>query len=342
MINGIRLLLLQLLCCLKCRADLQAENLMLRHQICVLRRSTSKRVRTTRIDRLSFVWLYRLWPTSIGAVQIIHPNTLVRWHRQGFRAYWRRKSRSHGGRPKVSAELRSLILQISRQNPLWGAPRIHGELLKLGFNVSQATVSRYLPRRPRDPDQRWKTFLSNHRHCVASIDFLVVPTASFKLLFVLVVLSHQRRQLVHLSVTPHPTAAWTAQQMREAFPWEDGPRYVIHDRDRTFGKVFRKRLQALGISPAPTAPRSPWQNGYVERVIGSIRRECLDHIIIFNERHLRRILRTYLVYYNESRTHLALSKDAPIPRATSPPGDGTIVAIPQVGGLHHRYRRRAA
>ena len=174
MINGIRLLLLQLLCCLKCRADLQAENLMLRHQICVLRRSTSKRVRTTRIARLSFVWLYRLWPTSIGAVQIIHPNTLVRWHRQGFRAYWRRKSRSHGGRPKVSAELRSLILQISRQNPLWGAPRIHGELLKLGFNVSQATVSRYLPRRPRDPDQRWKTFLSNHRHCVASIDFLVV------------------------------------------------------------------------------------------------------------------------------------------------------------------------
>ena len=177
---------------------------------------------------------------------------------------------------------------------------------------------------------------------MASIDFLVVPTVSFKLLFVLVVLGHQRRQLVHLSVTPNPTAAWTAQQMREAFPWDDGPRYVIHDRDRTFGKVFRKRLQAMGISPAPTAPRSPWQNGHVERVIGSIRRECLDHMIVFNERHLRRILRAYFAYYNETRTHLALSKDAPFPRATSPPSDGAIVAIPQVGGLHHRYERRAA
>jgi len=256
MINGIRLLLLQFLFCLKSRADLQAENLMLRHQIGVLRRSSSKRVRTTRIDRLSFVWLYRLWPNSIGDVQIIHPKTLVRWHRQGFKAYWRWKSRSRVGRPKVSAELRALVLQISRKNPLWGAPRIHGELLKLGFKLSQATVSRYLPRRPRDPDQRWKTFLRNHRHCVASIDFLVVPTVSFKLLFVLAVLSHQRRQLVHLSVTPNPTAAWTAQQMREAFPWDDGPRYLIHDRDRTFGKVFRKRLQALGISPAPTTPRA--------------------------------------------------------------------------------------
>ena len=342
MINGIRLLLLQFLCCVKSRADLQAENLMLRHQIGVLRRSSSKRVRMTRIDRLSFVWLYRLCPTSINAVQIIHPKTLVRWHRQGFRAYWRRKSRSHGGRPKVNAELRALILQMSQQNPLWGAPRLHGELLKLGFNVSQATVSRYLPRRPRDPNQRWKTFLSNHRHCVASIDFLVVPTVSFKLLFVLVVLSHQRRQLVHLSATSNPTADWTAQQMREAFPWDDGPRYLIHDRDRTFGKVFRKRLLAMGISPAPTAPRSPWQNGHVERVIGSIRRECLDHIIIFNERHLRRILRAYFVYYNETRTHLALSKDDPLPRATSPPSDGAIIAVPQVGGLHHRYRRRAA
>ena len=192
MINGIRLLLLQLLCCPKSRADLQAENLMLRHQIGVLRRSTSKRVRTTRIDRLSFVWLYRLWPASIGAVQIIHPNTLVRWHRQGFRAYWRRKSRSHGGRPKVSAELGHLFCDKQTKST-WGAPRIHGELLKLGFNVSQATVSRYLPRRPRDPDQRWKAFLSNHRHCVASIDFLVVPTASFKLLFVPSINSIRRR-----------------------------------------------------------------------------------------------------------------------------------------------------
>jgi transposase InsO family protein len=327
---------------LKTRVDLRAENLMLRYQLDVLRRSIPKRVRMTKIDRLIFVWLYRLWPASIGAIRIIHPKTLIRWHREGFRLYWRWKSRPRNGRPRVSAELRALIRQMSQQNPLWGAPRIHGELLKLGFDISEATVSRYLPRRPCDPDQRWKTFVANHRHCMASIDFLVVPTVTFKLLFILVVLNHRRRELVHLAVTPNPTAAWTAQQMREAFPWDDAPRYVIHDRHRTFGKAFRRRVQAMGITPVPTAPRSPWQNGHVERVIGSLRRECLDHIIVVNERHLRRVLGAYLAYYNRTRTHLALSKDAPVPRAMSPPTDGNIIAIPQLGGLHHRYERRAA
>ena len=315
---------------------------MLRYQLDVLRRSIPKRVRMTKIDRLIFVWLYRLWPASIRAIRIVHPKTLIRWHREGFRLYWRWKSRPRGGRPRVSAELRALIRQMSQQNPLWGAPRIHGELLKLGFEISEATVSRYLPRRPRDPDQRWKTFVANHRHCMASIVFLVVPTVTFKLLFILVVLNHRRRELIHLAVTTNPTAAWTAQQMREAYPRDDAPRYVIHDRHRTFGDVFRRRVQAMGITPVPTAPRSPWQNGHVERVIGSIRRECLDHIIVVNERHLRRALRAYLAYYNKTRTHLSLSKDAPVPRATSPPGDGKIIAIPQLGGLHHRYERRAA
>lgn len=342
MMSLLRLLLLQCLAYLKSRADLQAENLMLRQQIVVLRRSAPKGVRVTKIDRLIFVWLYRLWPASIRSVRIVHPKTLVRWHRDGFRLYWRWKSRTRSGRPKVSTELRSLIQQMGKQNPLWGAPRIHGELLKLGFDVSQATVSRYMPRRPRDPNQRWKSFLANHRYCMASIDFLVVPTATFKLLFVLVVLSHQRRQLVHFSVTANPTAAWTAQQMREAFPWDDAPRYVIHDRHRTYGEVFRSRLQALGIAPIPTTPGSPWQNGHVERLIGSIRRECLDHIIVLNERHLRRLLKAYQVYYNQTRTHLALSKDTPVPRAISPPGNGTIIAVPEVGGLHHRYERCAA
>jgi len=342
MIDTLYCLLSQLSAGLKTRVDLQAENLMLRYQLDVLRRSAPKRVPLRKIDRLILVWLYRLWPASIGALRIVHPKTLIRWHREGFRLYWRWKSRPRGGWPRVSAELRALIRQMSQQNPLWGAPRIHGELLKLGFDISEATVSRYMPRRPRDPDQRWKTFVANHRHCMASIDFLVVPTVTFKLLFILVILNHRRRELVHLGVTPNPTAAWTAQQMREAYPWDDAPRYVIHDRHRTFGEVFRHRAQAMGITPIPTAPRSPWQNGHVERVIGSIRRECLDHIIVVNERHLRCVLGAYLAYYNRTRTHLALSKDAPVPRATLPPTDGQIVAIPQLGGLHHRYERRAA
>ena len=342
MISIARLLLLQILACLKSRAELRAENLMLRHQVDILLRSSPKPVRTTSVDRLRFVWLYRLWPMSIQAVMIVQPKTLIRRHRTGFRWYWRWKSRPRGGRPKVSAEIRQLVRRMSWENPLWGAPRIHGELLKLGFDVSQSTVSRYMPRRPRDAGQRWKTFLANHRDCIASIDFLTVQTILFKQLHVLVVLSHQRRRPVHLAVTANPTASWTVQQMREAFPWVGAPRYVIHDRHGTFGEAFRRRLQLLGMKPVPTAPRSPWQNGHVERVIGSIRRECLDHMIVFNPQHLRRVLNAYLVYYNETRTHLALSKDAPVPRATSPPHEGSIIAVPQLGGLHHRYERCAA
>ncbi len=217
MISVTRLVLLQILACLKSRAELGAENLMLRHQVDILLRSSPKPVRTTSVDRLRFVWLYRLWPMSIQAVMIVQPKTLIRWHRVGFRWYWRWKSRPRGGRPKVSAEIRQLVRRMSWENPLWGAPRIHGELLKLGFDVSQSTVSRYMPRRPRDPGQRWKTFLANHRHCIASIDFLTVQTILFKQLYVLVVLSHQRRRLVHLAVTANPTASWTVQQLREAF-----------------------------------------------------------------------------------------------------------------------------
>jgi transposase InsO family protein len=231
---------------------------------------------------------------------------------------------------------------MSAQNPLWGAPRIHGELMKLGFNVSQATVSRCIPRRAPDPDQKWLTFLHNHLYCTASIDFLVVPTLTFKILFVLVVLSHDRRKVVHFGVTANPTAEWTAQQITEAFPWDEAPRFLIRDRHCTYGQAFRDRVTAMGIEDLPTAPRSPWQNGYVERVIGSVRRECLDHIIALDERHLRRTLNSYFAYYNKARTHLALDKDAPIPRPIARVSDGKIVAIPEVGGLHHRYERLAA
>lgn len=255
MIDAIRVLISQFSVCLKTRVDVQAENLMLRHQLEVLSRSVPKRVRVTKIDRQIFVWLYRLRPTSIGALRIVRPKTLVRWHREGFRIYWRWKSRPRGGRPKVNAELRSLIRQMSEQNPLWGAPRIHGELLKLGSDVSQATVSRYMPHRSRDPDQRWRTFLINHRHCLASIDFLVVSTVTFNLLFVLVVLSHRRRELVHLSVTPNPTAAWTAHPcFFWGCPWRQRPMWP---RAGSGGKRSRLTLTDIGSQILPIKPFGP-------------------------------------------------------------------------------------
>lgn len=242
----------------------------------------------------------------------------------------------------MSGELRALIRQMCSDNPLWGAPRIHGELLKLGFEVSQSTVSKYMPRRPRDPDHSWKTFLRNHMDCTASIDFLVVPTITFKLLFVLVVLSHERRRVVHFGITANPTAEWTARQITEAFPWDTAPRFLIRDRHSTYGRTFRDHVAAMVITEVPTAARSPWQNGYVERVIGSVRRECLDHVIALNDRQLRRVLKSYLAYYNRTRTHLALDKDAPEPRSPANTNDGAITAIPEVGGLHHRYERLVA
>tara|TARA_B100000965_G_scaffold406790_1_gene448665 strand:- start:51541 stop:52236 length:696 start_codon:yes stop_codon:yes gene_type:complete len=231
---------------------------------------------------------------------------------------------------------------MSADNPLWGAPRIHGELLKLGFDISQATVSRYLPRRPPNPDQTWKTFLRNHLDCTAAIDFLVVPTLTFRVLYILVILGHGRRELLRLAVTSNPTAEWIAHKITEAFPWGNAPKFIVRDNDCTYGETYRRRLRAMTIGDCPTAPRSPWQNGFVERAIGSIRRECLDHVIVRNERHLRRLLKSYMAYYNRSRKHLSLDKDSPIPRPVSSLASGRVVGIPQVGGLHHRYDRMAA
>jgi transposase InsO family protein len=231
---------------------------------------------------------------------------------------------------------------MSLANPRWGAPRIHGELLKLGIEVSQGTVAKYMDRPRRPPSQTWRTFLRNHAKDLASTDFLVVPTATFRLLFVFVVLSHSRRRLVHFAVTSHPTAEWTAQQLMEAFPWDSAPRYLLRDRDGNYGEPFRKAADWMGIHEVLTAPQSPWQNAYVERVIGSIRRECLDHVIVLSEAGLRRVLKTYFDYYDRSRTHLALGKDAPAHRAIQPPAFGEVIEIPQVGGLHHRYERHAA
>lgn len=230
---------------------------------------------------------------------------------------------------------------MSAANPLWGAPRLHGELLKLGFTVSQTTVAKYMVRRRHVPSQTWRTFLTNHAPQLIAADFFVVPTATCRLLFVLVLLAHDRRRVVHLAVTAHPTAAWTVQRLREAFPWDEAPRYLIRDRDHAFDGVHASAA-AMGIHEVLTAPRSPWQNAYVERFIGSVRRECLDHVIVLTAPGLRRILQEYVAYYSRSRTHLGLSKDAPISRPVAPPTAGPVVAIPQVGGLHHRDDRHAA
>lgn len=239
-------------------------------------------------------------------------------------------------------EVRDLIRRMSRDNPLWGASRTHGELLKLGIQVSQATVSKYMINFPRPPSQTWRTFLRNHMHCLASMDFFVLPTATFRVLFVFIVLHHERRRIVHFDVTALLTAIWIKQQITEAFPWDTAPSYLIRDRDSAYARIVSARIEALDIEEVVTAPRAPWQNPFVERVIGSIRRECLDHVIVLNESHLRKILVSYLEYYHRSRTHISLGKDTPDGRSVQPGGTGKIVAFPRVGGLHHHYERLAA
>jgi len=337
MVAVLRLLVGVAASCFSSRFRLEIENLVLRHQINVLRRTAPRRVRPSASERLLFVWLYRLWPSVLHSVAIVRPETVVRWHRQGWRAYWRWKSRGMSGRPKVAKSVRELIHEVSLANPLWGAPRIHGEILKLGFEIAQSTVSKYMPKDRRPSGQTWWTFLRNHADGIASIDLFVVPTITFKLLFGLVILRHSRRQVVAFAVTTHPTAEWLARQISEAFPWDTAPRILIRDRGRSYGEIFQCRVQSMGIRDQPIAPRSPWQNAYFERLIGSVRRECLDHLIIFNETHLRRVLKGYGGYYNRIRTHLALRKDAPLGRSIQ--RTGTITRLPYLGGLHHAFVR---
>ena len=322
------------------RAVVELENLALRHQLHVLRRQRPGRPRLFTRDRLLWVWLYRLWPHCLEAMVLVKPATVIQWHRQGFRLFWRWRSRS--GRPSVNREVRDLIRQMNAANPLWGAPRIHGELLKLGIEISQATVAKYMVRRRGRPSPTWRSFLRNQAAGIAAIDMFVVASASFRLLYVMIILAHDRRKIVRFDVTRNPTAGWLARQVTAAFPWETAPRYLLRDRDASYGESFRRQVDAMGITEVVTASRSPWQNAFVERVIGSIRRECLDYIVIFNERHLRRVLSSYADYYHRSRTHLSLDKDCPEPRPVTPPRIGSVVAIPQVNGLHHRYERLAA
>jgi len=337
MTDVLRLILAILASLFKSRAELEAENLVLRQQIIVLRRRMPKRPALTNIDRLLFVWLYRWFPSTIGALAIVRPETIIRWHRLGFRAYWRWRSRDRVGRPRVPAELRALIGEMSRANPLWGAPRIHGELLKLGFELAQSTVAKYIVRRRGPPSQGWRTFLCNHAPHTTAIDMFIVPTVGFRLLYGLAIIRLERRHLVWTNVTANPTADWIARQITEAFPWDQAPQYLIRDRDASYGHAVVRRLAAMGIRDRPNAPRSPWQTGHVERLIGSIRRECLDHVVVLGEAHLRRILAAYANYYNELRTHRSLAKDTPLHRAVE--RLGAVTSRPILGGLHHQYCR---
>ena len=314
------------------KGELVAENAFLRHQVIVLRRKVKGRVPLSNGDRWFFVQRYRWFPSILSALTVIRPETLVRWHRVGSRLYWRWKSRLRGGRPQIV-----LIRRMSTENPLWGAPPIHGELLKLGFEVAQSSVAKYMVKRRGPPSQGWCIFLRNHAPDIAAMDLFVVPTIGFNLLYAFVIVRLDRRDLVWINVTANPTAKWIARQITEAFPWEDAPRHLIHDRDRIYGTIVTRRLRAMGIRDKPTAPASPWQNGFAERLIGSIRRECVDHFVVLGEAHLRRILRTYARYYNNIRTHRSLDKDAPVSRPVQRTGIISSHAI--LGGLHHHYVR---
>ena len=326
-------------------SDLTLENLALRQQVAALKRSI-KRPQLRRRDRLFWIVLSRFWSNWREALIIVNPDTVVRWHKKGFKVFWKFKSRRKGpGRPRVNPEIRDLVRKIAEANPPWGAPRIHGELLKLGIDISERTVSNLMPRRrPRPLSQTWRKFLKNHMINMVSIDFFTVPTATFRILFVLVILSHSRRKVVYFNVTSNPTPKWTAQQIVNAFPWDTAPKYLLRDRDSIYGVYFRQRVKNMDITEVIIAPRSPWQNPFVERMIGSIRRDCLDHVIVLKENHLSRILASYFQYYHYDRTHCGLGKDTPVERLVQsrPAKCGKLIELPRVGGLHHRYEWREA
>ena len=338
----INLMLRALFATFRSRQSLLLENTAFGHQIEVLNRS-SGRPRLRWRDRAFWDLLTCIWPEWRRSLYSVQPETVIRWHREGFRDYWRWKSRPRRpGRPRVTSEVRDLIRQMSSTNLTWGAPRIHGELLKLGIDIHHSAISTYMVRPPRPLSQTWRNFLANHAKDIASIDLFTVPSVTFRVLYVFLVLDNARRRIIHFNVTESPSAAWTGHPIVEAFPWNTAPRYLLRDRDGKYGEDFERRVTALNIQQVLTSPHSPWQNPYAERVIGSIRRECLDHVIILNERHLRRVLNEYFDYYHGDRTHLGLAKDCPEPREVEPPDRGEIRRRPTLGGLHHRYFRDAA
>jgi hypothetical protein len=322
------------------RGDTALEILALRQQVAVLKRQRPRPLLNAG-DRLFWTTLRHIWSRWADVLVVVKPATVVGWHRAGFRLYWRWRSRPRGGRPRITQQVRELIGRLAKENPAWGAPKIHAELQKLGFTIAERTVARYLRRvvRRGDPGQKWLAFLQNHREVIAAFDFFTVPTVTFRVLYCFFIIEHERRKILHCNVTPHPTAEWIVQQLREAFPEPCRYRYVIFDRDRKFDGEVTAFLKAAGLKPKRTSVQAPWQNGLAERWIGSCRREILDHIIPLNEQHLRRIMRDYVTYHEQDRLHDALEKDAPNRRAVEqrPGTHATVISLPRLGGLHHRY-----
>jgi putative transposase len=325
------------------RQSLLLENLESRLQLGVLKRR-HPRPSVGLFDKLFWVvarWVWSAWRHSLI---IVTPETVVRWHRAGFRLYWRliSQAKTRVGRRPTSKEVRELIFRMVAENPTWGAPRIHGELLMLGFELSERTISRWMKRAPRNPEpaKRWLTFLHNRREAIAAMDFFTAPTITFGVLYCFFIINHDRRRILHFNVTRHPTSTWIVQQLREAFPFESAPRFLIFDRDAKYGLEVPAAVRSLKVSPVRTSLRSPWQNGIAERWVGSCRRELLDHIIAVDERHLKRLLADYVSYYHDDRTHLGLRKGTPNCRPRSG-ASGGVLSHERLGGLHHRYDRAA-
>src|SRR5665213_2734539 len=342
MLNSIRLCLgtfARLFCS---RRSLMLENLALRQQLAVFKRR-HPRPRLTLLDKLFWVTARQVWSDWKQFLIIVVPETVVQWHQAGFELYWRAISRFRGpvGRRRISKEIQDLIFRMVAENPTWGAPRIHGELKMLGFDISERTVLRWMRKAPRNPEpaKRWMTFLENHREAIAAMDFFTVPTFTFGVLYCFFVIAHDQRRILHFGVTKHPTSAWVSQQLREAFPYDSPPSYLIFDRAANFNEEVIDTVKDFGIQPKRTSFRSPWQNGVAERWVGNCRRDLLDHVIVLNERHLKRLMTEYVNYYHDDRTHLALEKRTPTGRETAKDsGVGSrVIAMPRLGGLHHRY-----
>src|SRR5712692_8404876 len=333
-----------ILCIFRNRRSLLLENLALRQQLAVLKRK-HPRPKLGPLDKLFWVLARRFWSQWKESLLLVIPETVVRWHQAGFKLYWamlcKVRTRVGGGR-RISRQIRELIFQMVAENPHWGAPRIHGELLMLGFEVSETTISRWMRRAPKSPQpaKRWLAFLRNHREAIAAMDFFTVPTFTFNVLYCFFIISHDRRRVLHFNVTQHPASIWLVQQLREAFPYQWAPRFLIFDRDAKYGLEVPVAVLSIAIRPIRTSFRSPWQNGIAERWVESCRRDLLDHVIAINESHLKRLLLEYVHYYHEDRTHLGLDKETPGSWLRSV-SSGRVIGQTRLGGLHHRYDRAA-
>jgi len=322
--------------------SMKMEIAALRHQLLIYQRK-NKNPKIKATDRILWSWISKFWPGWKDALIFVKPATVIAWRRKKFREHWTKLCRSgKPGRPSVEPEVVNLIHDMSRTNPVWGSPRIRDELHKIGIDLAKSTIEKYMVKHRKPPSPSWRAFLDNHVRDLVSIDFFVVPTIRNTVLFVFLVFAHDRRCVIHFNVTEHLTAEWTAQQIVEAFPWDTAPRFLLRDRDSIYGHAFQSRLKNIGIKEVKTAPRSPWQSPYVERLLGSIRHECLDQVIVLNESHLKRILTGYFSYYHRYRTHLSLDGDCPESRPVQAKKMGKVVAFPEVGGLHHHYERRNA